>query len=121
MNLAYQVWGLAINWSERKVWLQETPGGFPLTIDRRMSIVCQVLVLGTFVTIVELTVKWNHIGGANSLASDGQLIALITSLGGFLDVCNTILTRRRDYLEANPAVTVQVTAKSAGTLRNQHS
>lgn len=60
-----------------------------------------------FIIGVEMMVRWNHIGGVNSLGSTGQLLPLIIGVGGMFRVihcllkglCKKLLTHREPWAD----------------------
>lgn len=87
-----QIRGLLVNWSDRKAWLfgnsstagstaRSTPA---LQLDWRIELAGQSSALGLFISIIEITIRWNHIVGVDSLKSTGQLIPLIIGICGLL-------------------------------------
>jgi len=99
-NFIYLMWSVFVNWDEKRAWLAgPTHFDMPLSkiqsLNWRTVLFMHCLALGTFITMIELCLKWNKVQGVGRFDSAGQLIALIIGFGCLWNAVISSLTNKK--------------------------
>jgi hypothetical protein len=105
-NFIYLIWGVFVNWDEKRIWLcGPTHFDMPLSkiqsLNWRTVLFMHCLALGTFITMIELCLKWNKVRGVGNFESAGQLIALIIGIGCLWNAIISSLTKEKTVSSPN--------------------